>query len=156
MQLEPASSTAYSCQASTKKTRKPVPGKGFPKSRGGCLSCKARRVKCSEDRPRCGNCRRLDLDCEYRTAQRTSCRLAHGTGPTTQTPSSALDLQSLRFFHHFLVAAYPSLPSGSDSIWKDVAAMAPEVRLHLNSPCAVEPCCSQQKICGLRITNCAG
>lgn len=30
----------------------------------GCRTCRRRRVKCDEQRPVCGHCRRLKLDCE--------------------------------------------------------------------------------------------
>ncbi|KAJ5689844.1 hypothetical protein N7462_004236 [Penicillium macrosclerotiorum] len=35
------------------------------RSRGGCLSCKARKKKCDETRPRCSDCRRLNLPCQW-------------------------------------------------------------------------------------------
>ncbi|KAJ5660711.1 uncharacterized protein N7484_000083 [Penicillium longicatenatum] len=35
------------------------------RSRGGCLSCKARKKKCDENRPRCTDCRRLNLSCQW-------------------------------------------------------------------------------------------
>lgn len=41
------------------------------KSRRGCLTCKARRVKCDETHPACKNCQRMKLECGYQTAQAT-------------------------------------------------------------------------------------
>lgn len=38
---------------------------GHRKSRNGCLKCKARRVKCDEVQPICGNCSRLHLNCAW-------------------------------------------------------------------------------------------
>lgn len=35
------------------------------KSRKGCLTCKRRRVKCDETRPRCNKCAALKLECGY-------------------------------------------------------------------------------------------
>nr|QEO75748.1 UPC2 [Candida tropicalis] len=35
------------------------------KSRNGCSTCKRRRVKCDEQKPVCGNCTKLKLDCGY-------------------------------------------------------------------------------------------
>lgn len=35
------------------------------RSRNGCLTCKKRRVKCDEHRPKCTNCLRLNLPCSY-------------------------------------------------------------------------------------------
>lgn len=34
-------------------------------SRGGCLTCKSKKVKCDEHKPVCLRCRRLHLDCAY-------------------------------------------------------------------------------------------
>ncbi|KAJ5998955.1 C6 zinc finger domain protein [Penicillium sp. IBT 35674x] len=34
---------------------------------GGCATCKQRRVKCDETRPKCRSCQRLRFDCEYKT-----------------------------------------------------------------------------------------
>ncbi|CDK27131.1 unnamed protein product [Kuraishia capsulata CBS 1993] len=39
--------------------------RGMKKTRSGCLSCKRRKKKCDEDRPRCSNCTRLNLECSY-------------------------------------------------------------------------------------------
>lgn len=35
------------------------------KSKKGCTTCKRRRVKCDELKPKCGNCLRMKLDCGY-------------------------------------------------------------------------------------------
>ncbi|KAF2126541.1 hypothetical protein P153DRAFT_263401, partial [Dothidotthia symphoricarpi CBS 119687] len=35
------------------------------KSRGGCLTCKRKKVKCDEDQPACGYCSLRRLNCEY-------------------------------------------------------------------------------------------
>ncbi|KAL2809067.1 fungal-specific transcription factor domain-containing protein [Aspergillus granulosus] len=37
------------------------------RSRGGCVSCKARKKKCDEIRPQCSDCRRLDLPCRWQS-----------------------------------------------------------------------------------------
>ncbi|KAF2684944.1 hypothetical protein K458DRAFT_301633 [Lentithecium fluviatile CBS 122367] len=43
------------------------PGAGEPKrrSRNGCWPCKARKVKCGEEKPRCTNCERQGETCDY-------------------------------------------------------------------------------------------
>ncbi|WLF79324.1 hypothetical protein PVL30_003076 [Lodderomyces elongisporus] len=45
-------------------------------SRGGCRECKRRKIKCSEEKPACLNCTRLDKECSYpkqgETVQRVS------------------------------------------------------------------------------------
>lgn len=40
--------------------------KKHKKTRTGCVTCKARRVKCGEERPICKNCRQLNRTCFYR------------------------------------------------------------------------------------------
>ncbi|GJN66223.1 fungal zn(2)-Cys(6) binuclear cluster domain-containing protein [Purpureocillium lilacinum] len=60
-----------------KVRRKPIPGKGFRKSRAGCFNCKRRRVKCCETRPGCQSCRRMRLDCVYPTTTALYDFLAH-------------------------------------------------------------------------------
>lgn len=47
--------------------RAPVAGREIRRrSRNGCWNCKARKVKCGEEKPRCSNCERLDEDCDYK------------------------------------------------------------------------------------------
>ncbi|KAF4445649.1 Protein RTM1 [Fusarium austroafricanum] len=104
--------------APTAPRRKPVPGKGFQKTRRGCFNCKRRRVKCSEHRPECQGCRRMRLPCVYPAT----------VLPDPQTVSSAptvkVCLDHLRFFHHFLAEAYPPHPYGASAVWQDVAALS--------------------------------
>ncbi|CAE7010512.1 C6 zinc finger domain containing protein [Pyrenophora teres f. teres] len=38
--------------------------RGGPRSRTGCTTCKRRHTRCDEKRPVCGNCERLNLECE--------------------------------------------------------------------------------------------
>jgi len=107
--------------------RRPVPGKGHPKSKKGCVNCKARRVKCSEEHPSCRACRRLGFDCQYTPLPPplSSAFVLPGALPAA---SSALTFEDLRFFHHFLTDAHPPLPFGKSSVWQDVAAISHEVK----------------------------
>lgn len=106
--------------------RRPVPGKGHPKSRRGCLACKKRRVKCTEELPTCRACRRLALDCEYirrpPISLPSSNEVARPLGAAPPLPS-----EDLRFFHHFLTTAYPALLLGSRDVWHHAAALSHEV-----------------------------
>ncbi|KAK5047304.1 hypothetical protein LTR84_006826 [Exophiala bonariae] len=43
-----------------------------PRSRGGCVTCKQRRVRCDEIHPICGHCVRLQLNCHYRPQAKKS------------------------------------------------------------------------------------
>ncbi|KAH7196305.1 uncharacterized protein B0J16DRAFT_365681 [Fusarium flagelliforme] len=98
--------------------RKPVPGKGFQKTRRGCFICKRRRVKCSEHRPECQGCRRMRSPCVYPAVVLPDPR----TVPSAPTVKVCLD--HLRFFHHFLAEAYPPHPYGASTVWQDVAALS--------------------------------
>jgi len=106
------------------KRGRPVPGKGHRKSRNGCITCKTRRVKCSEELPNCRACRRLGLDCRY--TQPASPPPYEPSGALRTTPST-LVFEDLRFFHHFLTAGHPPLPFGEAKVWQDVAAISHEV-----------------------------
>ena len=90
--------------------RKPVPSKGHAKTRGGCFTCKRRRVKCSETRPECRACVKLGLACNYPQS---------ALPPRIATTSANLD--HLRFFRHFLTEAHPH-----GRIWDHVAALSHE------------------------------
>jgi hypothetical protein len=96
------------------------------KSRAGCFSCKARKIKCQETRPSCDNCTLKEIPCQYPNGKHTNMR---DNGPLTiarrpQPQPSSLSITSdtftmtdMRFFHHFLTMAYPHLPLGNEAVW---------------------------------------
>ncbi|KAL3460352.1 hypothetical protein BJX64DRAFT_186895 [Aspergillus heterothallicus] len=43
------------------------PGRSGPRRRTGCLTCRSRKVRCDEAKPKCANCTRLRLQCVYRS-----------------------------------------------------------------------------------------
>ncbi|CAG8075753.1 unnamed protein product [Penicillium salamii] len=49
-------------------------GRSGPRRRTGCLTCRARKVRCDEAKPHCSNCDRLRLRCVYK-------------GPSTDAPA---------------------------------------------------------------------
>ncbi|KAG9250447.1 uncharacterized protein F5Z01DRAFT_629404 [Emericellopsis atlantica] len=104
---------------------RPIPRKGHRKSRAGCFTCKRRKVKCNEAIPECGQCRRLELDCQYESTPRSQPREADWTlgRPLSATPST-FQMQDLRFFQHFLLTAYPTLPPQGDETWQGVGQMS--------------------------------
>ncbi|KAG2001288.1 hypothetical protein GB937_010307 [Aspergillus fischeri] len=105
------------------------------KSRWGCYNCRARRVKCQETKPACENCMYRDMECVYpskvrdwvgagkQTASRGDTLVASSSPSGKQvSPSQGLAVSpfsrdDLRFFHHFLIAARPHLPFGSEETW---------------------------------------
>ncbi|KEF59004.1 uncharacterized protein A1O9_03847 [Exophiala aquamarina CBS 119918] len=107
------------------------------KSRAGCLSCKARRIKCSEEKPICAHCKLKSKICEYPAPRLNPVNLRFGNGWAIPLPgppclpvSSVNDeftLRDLRLFHHFLHHAYPSLPLGNQATWiRDVPQLVYE------------------------------
>ncbi|OKL57039.1 hypothetical protein UA08_07356 [Talaromyces atroroseus] len=44
-------------------------GRNAPRSKNGCWTCRTKKVKCDEERPRCGRCLRLQLFCDYAPRQ---------------------------------------------------------------------------------------
>ncbi|KAK4942070.1 hypothetical protein LTR10_018106 [Elasticomyces elasticus] len=88
------------------KTRKLTPNltrRSHKKSRGGCISCKGRKIKCNEQKP------------PTRKSSLPLLRRNPATSPAfPQTTFSILDM---RFFHHFLTIAYPHLPVDNDQVW---------------------------------------
>ncbi|RFU77651.1 c6 transcription factor [Trichoderma arundinaceum] len=114
-----------------KRKKKPVPGKGFHKSRRGCYNCKRRRVKCSEAKPECRDCSRMGLICVYPESPLPTSRRSHGITSSSLKPSVNLD--HLRFYHHFLLEAYPPAPHGAESVWHNVAAMSHEYEFLANA-----------------------
>ncbi|CRK12097.1 hypothetical protein HYQ45_015138 [Verticillium longisporum] len=71
-------------------------GRRFIRSREGCLTCKRRKVKCDEQRPRCSHCERLNLECKWRpqssiSQQRRQMAAASGSVTSPVPPSPATD-----------------------------------------------------------------
>ncbi|KAK3998307.1 hypothetical protein QBC44DRAFT_2057 [Cladorrhinum sp. PSN332] len=125
--------------------RRPIPRRGHTKSRRGCLNCKKRKVKCSETRPECEGCVRIGLVCGYPEATARSAALVLSSSSSSSTSinsswelirESGLGVRKLestptiftaddmRFFHHFLVTAFPPLPLCGEKIWGDVAGLS--------------------------------
>ncbi|TLS23343.1 uncharacterized protein PpBr36_06746 [Pyricularia pennisetigena] len=82
--------------------------KGHTKSKTGCLTCKQRRKKCDEARPKCGGCVAAGWDCEFppanAVAKRSRPPQQHGFGSATiARPSLLPDLtrQELEMFHFY-------------------------------------------------------
>jgi len=107
--------------------RRPIPSKGHRKSRNGCFSCKRRKVKCSEERPVCRDCLRMDFVCDYPPSPATGPAIDIGSS-TSATAPNTLKYEDLRFFHHLLVAAFPAQPNSSGNAWSRIASMSHQVR----------------------------
>ncbi|KAL6894993.1 hypothetical protein GGI43DRAFT_124870 [Trichoderma evansii] len=74
------------------------PTRRYNRSRCGCLTCKRRKVKCDEQRPRCSHCERLNLECKWRplhavalSKQRNDINGERPTGDSQPTISPSTD-----------------------------------------------------------------
>ncbi|KAK9239233.1 hypothetical protein V1525DRAFT_398905 [Lipomyces kononenkoae] len=98
-------------------TRSLMPSrKGYHKVRGGCLTCKERKVRCGLERPVCRNCSRLFRSCTYAKPV-----------PGQETAQSPFDLQSkcvseIELMHHYTAYTYLTLSDNPIlvSLWKEV------------------------------------
>ncbi|KAG2416372.1 hypothetical protein HFD88_007587 [Aspergillus terreus] len=69
-------------------------GRSGPRRRTGCLTCRARKVRCDEDKPVCANCIRLRLQCAYKNIipgnvpRRSHPPRASSATTTSSTPST--------------------------------------------------------------------
>ncbi|KAF2163445.1 hypothetical protein M409DRAFT_57352 [Zasmidium cellare ATCC 36951] len=100
--------------------------KAHRKSRAGCFTCKGRRIKCCETRPRCVNCSRGNLHCVYPETRPTTISVQPGG---VQYQSRGFSLKDMRFFHDFMTASYPHLPLECDHAWtNDIPLLAQQVR----------------------------
>lgn len=105
-----SSSNAGSMELSKKSASKQRhERRGHTKSRRGCFNCKRRRIKCQETKPACGHCVKTGLKCEYPALP----QIVHQ--PHHQIP--LFSLQDMRFFQHFLLKCYPSMPVANEGVW---------------------------------------
>ncbi|KAM3414062.1 hypothetical protein BST61_g10721 [Cercospora zeina] len=104
--------------------------KSHVKSRLGCSQCKARRVKCDEKHPSCGNCRRRQEPCAYRNPEPSiaSSPDANGTGHANGSgPSAQLHVKQLELMHQFCTHTYTTLalkPQGPEVQQFDIPRLA--------------------------------
>uniref|UniRef100_A0A060T0Q7 ARAD1C14894p n=1 Tax=Blastobotrys adeninivorans TaxID=409370 RepID=A0A060T0Q7_BLAAD len=61
-----------------------MPKRKFSRSLFGCQTCKARKVKCDEEKPVCAKCKRLGAQCVYKKV-----RWANDSGIPGQVPSQS-------------------------------------------------------------------
>ncbi|KAL4893284.1 gamma-glutamyltranspeptidase-domain-containing protein [Aspergillus ambiguus] len=92
------------------------------KSRKGCLQCKRRHVKCDEDLPKCGLCKKRKLDCTYPPpstepdGQSQQLSPSHDGPDTSAVLSTDLPLPTrmleMRLFHLYLTETYITVCQG--------------------------------------------
>ena len=89
----------------------PNPGsrRSLPKSRKGCKVCKARKVKCDEQRPRCSNCEKRGDQCEFTSSAPHS--ITSSFDPPTLTRPAPADSSTEPDHRH--LSSSPAAPLGS-------------------------------------------
>ncbi|EER40754.1 conserved hypothetical protein [Histoplasma capsulatum H143] len=93
---------------SPRGTASTINRKPHTKSRTGCYSCKARRVKSLLPPPP---------------------SIKPASAPPQFPPFFTID--DMRFFHHYMVSAYPYLPQGSDAMWiTEIPLLAHQVNMY--------------------------
>ncbi|KAL4891270.1 hypothetical protein BDV59DRAFT_71770 [Aspergillus ambiguus] len=69
-------------------------GRSGPRRRTGCLTCRARKVRCDEAKPVCANCTRLRLQCAYKNiipgivSRRNNSQRDSSVATASRTPST--------------------------------------------------------------------
>ncbi|RDK38278.1 hypothetical protein M752DRAFT_321224 [Aspergillus phoenicis ATCC 13157] len=67
----------------------PEPSQKRKRAKTGCLTCRARKVKCDETRPRCNHCRNLGVECRWpEPAAKRFCRISTPPSCNSQGPQS--------------------------------------------------------------------
>lgn len=129
----------------------PVPLRRPARSKNGCLTCRRRKVRCDEQRPRCSHCERLNLQCKWRPAytatdSNTQWRfvgvgMGVGVGDDNQDATHALPLatpgsssSATQSSQHQLLT-HPLL---SDEMSRHVGANNPSAQLWFQNPGAVD------------------
>lgn len=69
-------------------------GRSGPRRRTGCLTCRARKVRCDEAKPSCANCDRLRLRCVYKPPIALGDSWATSDSPRQSNHSSAHPVQT--------------------------------------------------------------
>ncbi|TGO48170.1 hypothetical protein BOTNAR_0489g00020 [Botryotinia narcissicola] len=94
-----------------------APGMGIkapvPRTRTGCLTCRARKVKCDEGKLDCGRCIRLQRDCKWSTPPAhmlATTSHGHGISSTSSLPTSQqLALGKTRIPKDSFVIEFPNI-----------------------------------------------
>lgn len=110
------------------------------KARTGCLTCRKRRVKCDENRPACGRCRKGNRQCEgYIDTSLSKAETSPQMKLTWLQPTtyqSREDADRLASFLH-RTSPYLSFFSGGNDLWTVLVPQAswkyPEVRTMLHA-----------------------
>ncbi|KAK3310522.1 uncharacterized protein B0T15DRAFT_41010 [Chaetomium strumarium] len=70
------------------------PRRSHKKSRTGCRRCKSRKIKCDEVHPRCGNCVKHGVPCDFECPEVLAELRAAATADTPSTPATTVNFGS--------------------------------------------------------------
>ncbi|KAH7020379.1 fungal-specific transcription factor domain-containing protein [Ilyonectria destructans] len=109
------SQSAADCgnQPITRGTTRPYIGRSrqFKRSRNGCLSCRHRKKKCGEEKPRCLGCRRNNLNCTWLADQNeTAAATPRLPGGTIASPDEGPPSASPLLLQHYVTTTATMLP----------------------------------------------
>ncbi|KAI0601141.1 hypothetical protein F4775DRAFT_542847 [Biscogniauxia sp. FL1348] len=82
-------------------------GRNGPRSKNGCSTCRIRKVKCDEQRPTCGGCRRMQFACDWVRLDDVARRRTRGKPRHQKETCSLTKLRPLK------PAAHDLTPEGS-------------------------------------------
>ncbi|KAL8402685.1 hypothetical protein RB596_009163 [Gaeumannomyces avenae] len=86
------------------------PIRRIARSKNGCVTCRRRKVRCDEQRPRCSHCERLNLHCQWRPLIHTT------SAPGTSRRASSTPNGSTRLAHAELSAGRRSDAQSPDNL----------------------------------------
>lgn len=110
-------------------------GRNGPRSRNGCWTCRTKKVKCDEKRPKCLRCIRLRLLCDYepRDKRQSLVAKAQSAGGLTPAAQAATTVSSS---NGALVTSQPwllNLPS-----WNESSSLPMQLSVVGNAACSLE------------------
>ncbi|KAK0670882.1 putative transcriptional regulatory protein [Cercophora samala] len=133
------------------RTRRP-----HKKSRNGCLSCKQRRKKCDERRPRCTRCAGRGLSCHYQLRQPQGEEWLPVSPVQSCSPSTlsihgtdSLTAEELELLRHYLTHTSRVIPYDQDDLYalqEGFPNLAFRSRTLMNSILALAAVCKCQDI----------
>ncbi|PNH39427.1 hypothetical protein VD0004_g7446 [Verticillium dahliae] len=88
------------------------PRRSHKKSRAGCRRCKSRKIKCDEVHPRCGNCLKHGVACDFQNPDIVEDLVATASAPSPAAPAPASTTVSAA--DASTPASSPTIPSLSD------------------------------------------
>lgn len=89
------------------------------KTRGGCSTCKARKVRCDEEKPVCRNCTRGSRPCRYPNQVLALPNALVGNS-STDVQDQIFPMRDMELLHFFTVYSYTTMTDNPDNyhIWQ--------------------------------------